>query len=150
MRSTAALLVSVHVLLHGVALAHAHAIVHDGANHTGTVHFHIPGRAHGHHDGREAVCGAHVAHGEAIAEHAGDDRPPTHDGDAIYLDDDVSILASEALPGNDAAAGWLAAVPGPAEVTPAAPSPESRRVRPPGGGGGVRTIRSLLPHVLRV
>jgi hypothetical protein len=74
---------------------------------------------------------------------------PDHDDDAVYVSDDtVVLMPSGRLLLTGTAVQWLALPVLGMFVSPPAVAMRHRRVRPP--GDGAKTIRALLPHVLRV
>lgn len=150
MRLLPLILVIANLLLRGVAMPHAHA--HDDASeHGGRPHVHLASHEHRHSHAHDHHHGQRHVHIDKKSEHECPASTPTpeHDDDAVYVSDDNLLVASAGWPSFTRALGhWLTSSPFQAISPPSSAAPRPRLVRPP--GDGAVTIRTLLPHVLRV
>lgn len=152
MRLFCLVLLVANLLLRGAAVPCPEATSAEPSAHCHRPHVHVAGGQHRHaraHNPGSAVARCDDASDHAEADGASRGSSPHHDRDAVYLDDDGLILATDGRtsPARPAA-DWLA-IPASCGNPAAAPVwPQPRRIRSP--GDGTATIRALLPHLLRV
>lgn len=150
MRLLPLILVIANLLLRGVAVPHVHAN-DDADDHGGRPHVHLASHEHRHSHAHDHHHGQRHVHHDKNSEHGAPSSTPTpeHDDDAVYVSDDTLIVASLDRPRATHALGhWLASSPCQAFSPPSSAALRPSLVRPP--GDGAVTIRTLLPHVLRV
>lgn len=149
MRLLPLILVIANLLLRGVAVPHIHDH-DDAADHASRPHVHMASHEHSHSHGHDHHHGRRHVHHDRESEHAFPPSTPTpdHDDDAVYVAVDTLTVSACGPKVTHAVGHWLAIAPRQVFSPPSSADPKPRRVRPP--GDGAVTIRTLLPHVLRV
>lgn len=141
-------LVTVHLLLRGMAVPCPHQPRDDAAGHSHRAHVHLSGHAHRHAPAdsqrHAATQGAH-ARGVPLDRSSPDHG---HDHDAVYLDDWLILAIGEQMSLQSVEIDWLTVPAAGMAIAEPVLEPQPRRARPP--GDGVPTLHTLLPHVLRV
>lgn len=139
MRCVVLILVTLQLLLNGVAHSHFHADSQGAAGQMSRPHIHLAGHTHGHH--------GHSHSHEEIPHDAGETLDPNHDDDAVYLSFEVVTVSGTRAwaPGLDAAM----AISPESRTTQLAFEPGRTLNRDDGPSGpGARARR--MPHQLRV
>ena len=141
MKWSAVVLVFMQLLLRGAAVPHTHAAADHDTEHSHRPHVHVAWHTHEHtHD--------HCEHAPAAGTRSDAPTVP-HESDTIYLGESTTVItsATRILMG-ERAVTWLDMFGGPRVASLVKATTTDDCARPPGDAAD--SIKSLLPHVLRI